>query len=279
MFVAAGCSGAGPAPEGSGAPANSVEPTISTVGTLLASVTLEDEHTVRFYEFTPGKVAILEGGKLGQAPRESGSAKTLVDVFRSVAPSLAVPPALVEADARVLASANKSPINKAAPAELPPPSLARSGEGPQFYNANDQAWALAHLCNLLGILAQNPLGDATANQNCLQGWNWANSGDVIGENFVTYANIGVEAPATPQVHLGVNDWTCPGIFNSSCRWQRDFDLYIAGGHWMEAWLVNGGPGNQDQFYSEIDQLPGVNYTVTLASYGFAFFGALAGQAP
>jgi hypothetical protein len=221
---------------------------LSTVGTLLASVQLDPQHVVRFYETEPGSIAVVETAPIGQPTSLTGHPSSFVEVFRALAPSTPVPEALAAADARC---ADK---RRAAPAELPLAASEKgtAGSGPTLYNAADQAWAKANLCN-------EPNFHENVLQHCLQGWTFAISGSSSqGSFYDTYLDLGSEATASASTQISSEYCATLGLFD--CGWHVGLNSSVPPGMFQHITWENTG----DHFASQITG--GGNATVTLADY-------------
>lgn len=85
---------------------------------LIASIELEPEHVVEFYEPEPGVVWMTQSGADGQTPVElmrDDRTETAIDVYRRLAPGAEVPGALLAAQERAVELASSATVE-------PPPS-------------------------------------------------------------------------------------------------------------------------------------------------------------
>lgn len=197
--VAAACGGTAGQ---TGAPAS--ESTANQQSNLLASIAIEEGHSVEFRETAAGEVILIETGKVFQAPviaKANIHGKTLSQVYRMASPTGEIPAAL--------AAKERLRSNVAAPAvQAPPPSLAAppaivtgSGAGPKLYNASEQTWFANNFCHYPGSPACANSTCTLSPVNCLQGWDWAHSGWIKGGGYNVQTLVGSEGSQTATFNV------------------------------------------------------------------------------
>ncbi|MDB4970731.1 MAG: hypothetical protein JWN44_6420 [Myxococcales bacterium] len=215
----AGCAAEAP-PANGAAPA----PTNSAVGggfdrsagkgTLLYS-TVKDGHLVQFLEMEPGITAVLEDGPEGQQPLLGAVAeRTLGSVYSSLQAG-DVPAAIQEADVRRagLAATEAAKVEVSAPAH---------GAGEAYYTNGDQQWFRGQFCNGADV--------------CVQGWDWAFTGSINGNNETFIGMVGSEG--TTNGSLWLEYWyskspTWPWACGDCGSYWKEFDrVIVVPGHWV-----------------------------------------------
>jgi hypothetical protein len=204
-----------------------------TAPVVHASVTLAPEHVLQFVEFKPGITGVVETGRVMlDTPAVADNLKSLswVDLYRRFAGSeKEVPASMLDAQARANARARanaQAPSTRApAPAEAGQDS---GGEGPHFYNADEQAWFKSTFCN--------------GAQNCDQGWDWTlmTSKWPIGSG-TGIAGVGSEGTTTAT--FSAYYWWCTGwnlFIGDVCDWFYFWQGSVLPGYWISM-NVSGGP--------------------------------------
>jgi hypothetical protein len=191
-------------------------------GKLLASLTLEPDHRVDFFEVAPGLLSASESGRLGKhAPRVTAEMKqqSFVEIYRALAPAAEVPAALVEADARRVAVASTAAKDLSAPPEAAALAGAPSEHAAGARTTGEQQWFRQVFCP-----------DAT---KCLQGWDWADSGWDTAAFWQTTAMVGSEGSRTAPFNGYY--WKCD-VF--TCWWQPFFSSSVTPGYYRQVTTNN-----------------------------------------
>jgi hypothetical protein len=185
-------------------------------GVLVASLTLEEGHEVRFYEAAPGLLSASESGRIDvhvPAIKEEMKGQSFVEIYRALAPSAAIPQALLDAESRRV-QARAEPRFSVLPADVE-----GFGRGPSFYDSYQQAWFKSTFCN--------------GASKCVQGWDWADSGWDYADYWQTTSMVGSEGQSAAPFNGYY--WKCSG---SSCWWQPFFTDYVSPGYWDQRTTSN-----------------------------------------
>jgi len=213
IFAITAAAACGQAPGDAGIPPN--EPAVAESAKLLASISLEEGHVVDFYRAEHGFVFASETGRSsGSAPRlaaPENDGKSFVQIYRALAPTSAVPGALLDAEAQQDAIVDKI--------AYPPADGVNHGRGPAFYTSGEQAWFKQTFCP--GAV------------KCLQFWDWIDSGWDYTTSWKSTALVGSEGPV-PASHQALY-WSCAG---GPCRWVSFFASSVSPGTYH--WISSGG---------------------------------------
>jgi hypothetical protein len=207
-----------------------------TSGTSIvhASLSLGKGHELKFVEFKPGVVGVVEKGRVMlDVPHLTPELQKLpwVDVYRHFAGTSApIPKGMAEANARALAKTptlmspdprdvgaqGVSPASTTSPA----PHSPSAGEGPHFYNDAEQAWFRSNFCN--------------GARKCIQGWNWTEmqTDSPIGRG-TAYALVGSEG--TQIANFVESWWDCAGAlwpWPEVCEWINFYNEAVVPGGWV-----------------------------------------------
>jgi len=218
--------------------------------TVLASLTA-GTNALAFVEFRPGLTGIVESAPAGQSLKIDGlRGRTLSSVYSELS-QLPAPPALLYAAGRTMeappARASKAPqVLKARGVGAPPVSTPAKSEASPVHARHvvpdtvpEQSWFNSTYCNGAHI--------------CLEGWDWANSGNIWYDSYEVVTMVGSE-----------------GTVNA------DLQLY----YWESGWsLFTGGWGFWAQFYNALNvpgQVLGVNVSGATAGATFASLSGAGG---
>jgi hypothetical protein len=224
FFSVSALVGCAPAPVDAPAPAPAAPSSSSS--RLLATVDVQEGHTVKFYQLADGATASVEEGLEGQhEPILTAALKdqSLSDRYRALTPAgTTVPAELIAADARAAGRGQPAvDASPAAPAET-------HGAGPEFYNDGEQQWFRNTFCN-----------GATV---CSQHWDWS---QVDTNRNISWANIVAMDGSEGSTNAAVDAywWRCDdhgpfGIFGSTCWWQNNYHAVVVPGHWISYSINN-----------------------------------------
>jgi hypothetical protein len=177
-------------------------------GTILATIALADGHAVTFRQAESGLAFVAETGEVGHgAPRLSApeiEGKSLVEMYRALAPAAEVPRALLDAEAQSTALAHD--------ATDAPTDVGGNGSGPAFYTSGEQTWFKETICP--GAV------------KCIQAWDWIDSGYDYTTSWMATALVGSEGtvPVTQRAYY----WSCSG---GGCNWVQFNAVNVFPGHY------------------------------------------------
>ncbi len=213
-----GCSSAPVSQDGLTGATQSVEETTAANETgqkLLYTITIEDGHTIGFYELAAGVAVVTETAHMGQAPvlakAGASGAQSLAANYRFFRPTDEVPAVIVAADARLAAFTPPLVAGAPPPASAPAPALApaKAGGGPKLYTASQQTWFSQTFCTNSSTLTLF---------GCYQGVDSVTTGwRVEGEFYATAFNGSEDTgPAAFSLHY----WTGGSVgVGSNGNWQ------------------------------------------------------------
>lgn len=203
---------------------------------VLAEITLAPEHTVIFEEIRPGLISILEQGRQDdQNHRVTGElvGKGLDALWADLAKEAAMPSALVTAIHRDATPPVAS--LKAKKPKHPDPAGPEYGQStsPIYTTASEQSWFHDRFCT------------RSYRQQCIQGWNWAHSGNTDDDSgrFVAVAMVGSEGTAAAT--FTTDYWSCSATcifdwcWDWDCNWARSSTDSLRPGYWMTRTLTAG----------------------------------------
>lgn len=217
---------------------------------VIASLTLEEGHEVRFIEIAPGSLVVRESGRIGDhVPRigREPATKSPAEIYGTLVPGGAIPEALAQHEAQRSSEALKP---RALDLEPSLGDLAVDAE-PSLGNF-EQGWFRLTFCQFKGGLLQG---------ECAQGWDWARLLNRLASRWLTTAMVGREGRVAARFNAF---WLkCPA--GDWCRYTRFFSDSISPGTWVQYRSYN--PINY-RFGAEIVGA-GVSTQVSLASESLA----------
>jgi hypothetical protein len=198
--------------------------------TVLASLALEDGHTVQFLEVAPGETLTSESGIYGvHTPVITAEmrGRSASDLYRALTPpQTPVPAALVAADERAARLAKRVDDETRGTVE------SARGAGPEFYDDGEQQWFRDTQCN--------------GAQACAQGWDWAtiSSNRKLG-GASAIGMVGREGHQNGAMDTYRMETRCSGFLCTSQTswWDLKLHQVVVPGHW-----VSNSSSNTDNYY-------------------------------
>lgn len=212
-------------------------------------IALGRDHNVVFHEVTPGVMAVVENGKIGEKPVLVGDMRNQSPeaIWNAIEPNGAPAPAAVVAASVRLPASSEQDVDASelevdtseleeAPASAP---ISEGGEGNAFYNDADHEWFRQHFC-----LASPSMS------HCIKGWNWATSTSGKGGRYESIVMNGSEATAPANYNIQYRKCvkSCGAlniICDTNCYWQQAYRVTVQPG-WWSSWAQTKA-GFQSQF--------------------------------
>jgi hypothetical protein len=208
--------------------------------TVLASLTA-GTNAVLFVEFRPGLTGIVESAPVGQSHKTDAlRGRTLGSIYSELL-HLPAPPALVDAAGRTMeappAKAPKPPhLLKARGASAAAVSRSAKSEASPVdaghitpFTSSEQAWFNSTFCNGAHI--------------CVQGWDWATSGNIWYGSYEVVTMVGSEG--TVNASLVLYNWDSGwSLFTGSWGyWVEFYNAVNVPGHWISVSVSGATAGN------------------------------------
>jgi hypothetical protein len=178
----------------------------SMTGTILASLKIEKDHVLHFMEFQPGltgTVEVMKAGHEGQTvvTRELSELDIVAQYRVFAGASARIPEKLLRANERQYSLATERQMCPQKPANMMPAEVGSPGrgDGPHFYNQNDQSWFKTTQCP--GAF------------ECIQGWDWAQSQSQWAVRWTRGIGL-VGSEAKQNGHMWSSSWKC----YACCEW-------------------------------------------------------------
>jgi|HubBroStandDraft_1064217.scaffolds.fasta_scaffold03039_3 hypothetical protein len=210
----------------------------------LYTITIEDGHTIGFYELPAGVALVTETGQIGQAPilakAKASGAQSLTEKYRFFRPADEVPAVIVAADERIAAFMPPLPVVGAPPPALAPaPALApgRVGRGPKFYQAqktwfkntfcvNSSTLTLINTGGCQSGCSGPPVTPGCLQENTIDSTGWVNE----GEFYTTALN---DSESGIDATYSFSYWTGGAV--GSGVFENWHNSALAPGYYQSAW--------------------------------------------